>query len=1197
MSTSIFNEFDNEVTRKYKAAAILTLSKNEQNRIPTKYVGIDHQNNVYSVIDYIYNDINTELKNPEGVDLYSIYSKYKITFPYLNQRDIEAIYYVTANQIQIQPQSIENDINKFNKKLFQSVFSIGKSTITTIRGAYEAWVTDYNNMGRVETNKLDRIIEEQKQLDAIKIYNTTNKVIIAQEPKIITTIISCIPVRKLGAVSTDDPKITSEDGVEVFDGVIPSKDTPFIQWNNENGVEHYKIFTGEISEEFNSIGIWKKDFIGKFNSKNTMYIVIWLGDSADRRTGSKYGFCKYSFDSGELEIPYPETIDGKNGKEIIKKRIELALSTVIIDDGKEIGVTSTFIIKHPSDQSFINESALYNAILTVPLFYTYIFIDESDAPLAVKQTIYINYKSLTDELNSKSSEKKISTVKINFNPKEDEKNKNNDTLLISAESKSVNVLKEFIFIFECLLVMYYQLKPNLIGELESIQKGSTGSLSSRQFIQKQEVSNIGDEKNGVLTFDSEITRTKESKIKTLIIKAPEIFSKYARDSGQCPKQPIIIPPDEVQDWKDKGFYKNGKEYKSRQVVPYPPVRENSNDPNNLKVVPIFLIPNNDPRVKYWVVSPDDRSPFIHLKKNKVTSSNYKEFPYVPTCSGKNHLEKTNGTPNLDYCYYTFYEDQKNLDKLNQRTSRGKNNQPISSLMAAAYNEAAKISPQLRNLLQSYLSIDVNDNENFESRGMGHTPSSLLHCACIATRDDKNNFLSRGYEMAITPANKEEYIANQVRPWMSNNILPSVYRQELYDLTDEEIRKKIRDPKEFFDPYTMYRGVEEAFNINIYVFTPQGSVKKIKTGEQREKPILEIPRSRLFHIRPYRSDRRTIIIYKHKGNESDHRYYQHCALIFFKEANKLKDEKESYEMSIEQKVNKGINSGEIMSLPPASINVIKPAISTSIIGSNSTDMYLFGEKVTHKLYNSLYDTMKLYVWSFPENGRTMSGDEIIARDNPYSKVNWAKIFPDILSQRIDGYGKTRALNIKLSNGSIMTICIPPTQPLLLPTDTTVYPVDSSLAVKVFSESPPSGYHRNGIWFPVIDFKWGIFVPTTDTDVKETDFVPPPPIFIGAVSEKQFSPSTNPIMELNRIRRLAYFLTTLIIWCWRSSSISIDEPRDIRTWWSTYTISDSKVSEVPGTANISRYLPKFKSSRDCIIHLVSKWPSYFQSDGYI
>lgn len=1197
---NFFNKFDNDLIRKYKISYILQEDINfpdaifgdkQRPRLPVKYLHIANKNNQSfpeSAINLIAEDIQNYIRAGQNVELMRIYNFHKSKFRHLNQKDIKAIYYNLAIRYNVDKSIIEHVINEFSREISQGMIDLNRATIITIESLYKRWEDEYIAAGEIEKYKLEEILEQQIELEKIENENKISKTIIVSNPNILSTTVLSKPIRKIGVIAEEnDTIILEDDAVEVFEGAIPSRDVPFIQWNDKDGKEHYKIYTGEKDFDKNYT-----DIIQLFKKKNKLYIVLWLGDSNDRRTSSKYSHCTYSFDKGELEIPYPAIIDETNGKVIIKRRLETALSTISIEEGKEISVTSTFIVTHPVNKiGFINETALYNAILTVPIFYNYLYIDESDSPLASRKAIYINYKSLED---TDSDEKSPSSVTIGFNPSEDEKNKDHNTLLVNCESKSITVLNEFLTIFECLLFEYNKLKESLINEMEAILPNSTGIRASRQFIQKEEKTDQQEQKP-IISFDNVTTDLRETKIKNLIKKAPEIFTNYARTGGQCPKQPILIKADEVEDWRKVGFYKNGIYHETRQVVPFPPIRENPNDPNDFKVVPIFMVSNNDPRVKYWVVSPDNKNPYIQLNKSSEDSEYYSKYPYVPVCGGTNKLETADGKPNEKYYYYTFYRDQQDPNKINQKTSRGKNNQPIASLMAAAYNESAKISPQLRNLLQTYIGIEVNDKENFESRGMGYSPSSLLHCACIATRNDRNNQLSYNYE--ISHNKREEYINTILRPWIANNIHPSVYKQELYDLTEDEIKQKVADPKEFFDPYTMYRGVEEAFNINIYVFTPQDSIVKIKTGETREKPVLEIPRAKLFHIRPYRPDRKSIIIYKHKGNESDHRYYQHCALIFFKELNKLQDYNSVKEETIEQKISNNLNSNELASLPPAAMNISPSQASTTIIGSSSTDLYLFDERVTRNLYNSLYDTSKLYVWSFSDDQKiSISGDDIVARDNPYSKILWSKIFPNAFSQRIDGYGKTRALNVKLANGSNMTVCIPPTQPMLLPTENTVYYIPQSFALKVFSKTQPSGYHRNGIWFQVLDFKWGIFVPTSDNNfnLPENGFVPPPPIFLDK-SVKSFNISSNPIFEIQRVRRLAYVLVSLIIWCRRSRSLL--EPNDLKLWWNYFVISDDKAIETPGDTVVSRYLPQLKSSQECIKYLNRKWTLYFHKEGII
>ena len=89
----------------------------------------------------------------------------------------------------------------------------------------------------------------------------------------------------------------------------------------------------------------------------------------------------------------------------------------------------------------------------------------------------------------------------------------------------------------------------------------------------------------------------------------------------------------------------------------------------------------------------------------------------------------------------------------------------------------------------------------------------------------------------------------MRTFIRNNIELPLLRQELFDYSNDEIIELLDDNSKFFDPSLLYRSIEEIFNINLYVFT---------YDEKRE---IEIPRNKIFHSRPPRLYRPTVLIIK------------------------------------------------------------------------------------------------------------------------------------------------------------------------------------------------------------------------------------------------------------------------------------------------------------------------------------------------
>jgi hypothetical protein len=91
---------------------------------------------------------------------------------------------------------------------------------------------------------------------------------------------------------------------------------------------------------------------------------------------------------------------------------------------------------------------------------------------------------------------------------------------------------------------------------------------------------------------------------------------------------------------------------------------------------------------------------------------------------------------------------------------------------------------------------------------------------------------------------------------------------LYDVDIKDIKDNFL-VTEFLDPKLYYRLLEEYFNVNIYVITNK---------------LVEVPKYTLFHARPVRSYRPTLLIYKHQNQceliINDNQYLYHDDMTIY-----------------------------------------------------------------------------------------------------------------------------------------------------------------------------------------------------------------------------------------------------------------------------------------------------------------------------
>src|SRR5690606_20443389 len=144
-----------------------------------------------------------------------------------------------------------------------------------------------------------------------------------------------------------------------------------------------------------------------------------------------------------------------------------------------------------------------------------------------------------------------------------------------------------------------------------------------------------------------------------------------------------------------------------------------------------------------------------------------------------------------------------------------------------------------------------------------------------------------------------------------------------DSTLEEIVADIENPEVEFASEKYYRGLEELFNINIFVFNPGTTPQD--SADNEDKLIIEVPRSKISHIRPYRPKRDTVLVFKHWGTEINSKIpYPHCELIISSYKAKDTGKKKS------RAKRDGVN-------------------------------YIFGKSMTQIMYQTLFRSMRSYTW--------------------------------------------------------------------------------------------------------------------------------------------------------------------------------------------------------------------------------------------
>lgn len=353
-------------------------------------------------------------------------------------------------------------------------------------------------------------------------------------------------------------------------------------------------------------------------------------------------------------------------------------------------------------------------------------------------------------------------------------------------------------------------------------------------------------------------------------------------------------------------------------------------------------------------------------------------------------------------------------------------------MAAAHKGYAPEYPggyaMIQGDIHSILKNSLGYDIDLYRRGVTRGPNSFIHCLLICTG-------SRGYSDMKPEAQLE--LARTTRQSIANRVLPEVCRQELYDYTNEEILALIRGTNEsvYFDPRLYYRACEEYFNVNIFLLT-------IKKRDEAHKSTVDSSRVTYlgfrhigYYSRQINPNRQTIIVLVHKGGPSDPLEYPQSEIVCYTTPNA-----------------KGMTN---YGFPPYA--------SSTIVDS----------------FNQFFSSVVLY--------KDASGNH--RYDLLPSHLNLFAIQAQVISQYIDCMGKTRAINLKLKDEMRVTMMIPASQPIAVPSESfNVLRLPLSLISK-YVKCTLSGYSMvngkvTGIYMNVSDMIDIYYIPVTQ-DVSDKE----------------------------------------------------------------------------------------------------------------
>lgn len=1009
--------------------------------------------------------------------------------------DIAMAYYSLLLQEGMRP-DLYVTINKAYRDMDNTLTVDKFENMGDLQNTYLAWLNSQAERQDNDARRLQTILEIQEQLKEVD-----------QEEKIPFSPVTMNSTIMSFSPNLEGKPVNPEDGLDIFNRSVVSRYVPYIKYNDKNGKPFFRVYTGEKTEaepNYNVTIVPQTESI----AKNTIYLTLWLGDpnsdgSVSLRDAPRESFFTvvYHLDNNYLAVESPVVGIGRRGlitdPQIAYNRTKAALPSLDFGEGKEIKVRGDFNIWGID----FEETSFLDMVLIQPLMNVYLYVEENIKPFALKKRLDVHYRSIyTDMTEGKTvtEEAYISnsaSVSITLSQKvtviEETVEVTDPITGVTTQAKlptgipyihvnisqaeSRTVVHEFIPIFQLLMRYYLDNRDEITGVYSSIlpelnDLDALVNQRKKKQVQEEVVFELG--KKAVTT-----TRKVNAKIRKLQEQAPDLFVlNYARRC-QAPLQPIIVDPNEVATWKQRRV---GNQ--ERQVMPFP---------------------KDNPRWNF--VCPDDSNSYPGVKLN-TDLSNKDEFPYVPCCFKKDQM-----SPDKDSHYQDYVRNRAPVKRVGAEAEK-----EIITQKILKPEKVAKLPRAVENIIKRY----SEDETNMRRFGVVNSPNSLLHCICVAIDDP--SYIKLQDDIA-----KDDYVT-RIRQHILATINPSLLKQEMYDYHDQEIYDLLANNEEFFDPALFFRAVEETFDINLYVFVPPPP-----GGDETELGALEIPRFKIFHARPLREERATILVMKSPSQETQD--YPQCELIC------------DYDKD------------------------------------NMTIVKVFGAEMTNICHDVLRQTLKTMMWNIkPDNS-------LIAYSNIFYELDHIELFQsEPISQYIDNNGKMRVLTINV-NGQPMSIVTVPSQPENLPNTEILSRISHEIAVQMFGEpfSVTKDINGNvdGLWYRVLDIDNGEYVPIIPVNkFLDKPDGPPNPIQVSGFSVTE---------RLSRLRRTLSIIKQILRWLFELARSKQDI--DAATFASLYMVMDqtpvADSSVYYDLSKVSRRLPLVETVQDAIRVMTPVIPSLF------
>jgi len=1213
MEAITINELDSETTILYKYAysngipfklihLIRPLPKENQS-----YIDFLREIKPEYVNDIIIGRIGERItQNSSPNDLIKVIIDIADELPSLNPKDVFMVYFeltqskFQSSQLQPPLENIDAEKNalvNISNEIFKLFDDIPVEDYQGLLIRFQSW------------NDIMVRISHEDELIFQKIKETQTELL--QENPIISPItFTRVTKRATLVIPVTGTKPVFSDGIDIFDRSVVSYNSPYIQYNGIDD-KYYKLYKGEDSDSMPNYN-YIVPSTSLASDQHSINMVIWSGSGQISKITQK-SYVKSIYRLERSEITYNSDITPEQDETVVSKRIEesLGLNMTTQYDVKTSGYFRIYGIE-------FDEISLTHYILNDYLMSSYLFINESTVSYPFKKRLKYHYRAVIEGIidtekkdsgsdrlvipssvtfslvQGKTTTEKIETV-INL---QDTNITSEavippgypyvDVLIDRATSRSI--VKYFSNILPRLLLSYMRVRNNILNTYAMIEQNINSVIKSEPEKEKptklKTVSGSGKRPpTGISPGDLVPTSNWEGRLLTDKLFRLSLIHERTNGSGldageftkavQSSHQPLILDTSEVASWEATTYKDNQNNLKEREVMRFPHLKnpQTTNDPW------LFVCPTNE----YPVPDVKQNNYKVEVKIGGVVKPYQEWFPYLPYCYPPEHTRSSLAEQYLAGEGVSLLEEKPVSVSSSKKSS-------IYRIKTGRVLEPGRLgnitSPNIVGLLEQ-----IYPNYKYARMGVVSSPNSFIHSVLkaiimdsgssqqIDPHIDINAYISSGDTI------KENIVKGLRGKFISSGkIHPSLVRQELFEPSEKEIISRIEDVDSFFDPSKYYRILEELYNINIYVFTP--------SLDRKEGGRLEIPKFREFHARPHMPQRKTIIIYKHEGSESQTIKYPQCEVIM--------------------------------------------AEVPSPNGRNK-NIYQFDETMNDLLYDLVINTARSITWNI-----SPVTNEPVARNNLYSLSNYLMVFkglgwPD--RQIIDTYGKLRGF-VYFNNDEVITVMFIPSRPENIqsihkdditlksrPTIDTILSIfKGNTATGYTTELLDAGKYQavnssgsneliNGLWLKIYDINYGIYCPfqpiTKEELLSKVGNVSSGTSLLGGESlsllERPGPPnpiSTGPnniISRTRKLRRTLDIIMQMVLWAyiiWKKQYPNNDVNRFIQGYFVHYPglMSQNDSANEYNMDNLSRKLPLVATIDSVIKYIQDTIPSLIKNGKF-